>query len=123
GRDSNPAAITSEAVMGWGFEHRRSMFRTYQDYMQAIPAVLRTLPVYITETNQNIAWDNRANSWIQAAYAEINRWNENPTHQKIRSLILYRWERHSGDMWYIQGQEQVIADFRAALTNEYRWYG
>ncbi len=122
-RDGNPANITSEARMGWGFEHRRSMFRTYIDYMQAIPAVLRSLPVYITETDQNIAWVNQANTWIQEAYAEINRWNANTTHQKIRSLILYRWERISGDIWYIRGKDQVIADFRAALQHEYRWYG
>jgi hypothetical protein len=122
-RDGNPANITSEARMGWGFEHRRSMFRSYIDYMQAIPPLLRTLPVYITETDQNIAWVNQPNSWIQEAYAEINRWNANPTQQKIRSLILYRWERVSGDIWYLQGKDHVIADLRAALQHEYRWYG
>lgn len=122
-RDANPANITSEARMGWGFEHRRSMFRSYIDYMQAIPPVLRSLPVYITETNQNIAWVNQPNRWVQEAYAEINRWNANPTQQKIRALILYRWEQHAGDIWTLQGKDQVIADFRAALQREYRWYG
>jgi len=122
-RDSNPANIVSELRMDPPFERRRKMFRTYIDWMEAIPTSLRSLPVYITETDQNVAWANTANTWIQEAYAEINRWNSDASHQKIRSLILYRWERHSGDIWYISGKDAVINDFRAALQREYRWYG
>ncbi|MBC7317219.1 MAG: hypothetical protein H5T70_12415, partial [Chloroflexi bacterium] len=61
--------------------------------------------------------------WIQQAYAEINRWNSDPTRQKIRALILYRWEQYPGDIWYIRGKNGVIEDFRAALQHDYRWYG
>lgn len=121
-RDANPANIVSELKMGPPFQHRRSMFRTYIDFMEAIPTTLRHLPVYITETDQNIAWENVNRGWIQQAYAEIHRWNSDPTHQKIRSLILYRWEQHYGDIWYIRGKNEVINDFRAALQRDYRWY-
>ena len=122
-RDSNPANIVSELKMDPPFQHRRKMFRTYIDFMEAIPASLRNLPVYITETNQNIPWDNANRGWIQQAYAEINRWNSDPTRQKIRALILYRWEQYPGDIWYIRGKNGVIEDFRAALQYDYRWYG
>ncbi|MEA3406593.1 MAG: LysM domain-containing protein [Chloroflexota bacterium] len=122
GRSANPAHIVSEACMDPPFDHRRKMFRTYVDFMEAIPQSLRHLPVYITETDQNIAWLDVNNGWVQEAYAEIDRWNGNITHQKIRSLILYRWERHAGDIWHIQGKSGVINDFRGALQHEYRWY-
>lgn len=122
GRDEDPARIVSEAYMDPPFDHRRKMFRTYIDFMEAIPQSLRHLPVYITEANQNIAWVNENNGWVQEAYAEIDRWNSDVTHQKIRSLILYRWERYSGDRWYIRGKSGVTDDFRGALQHEYRWY-
>ena len=119
-RDADPASITSEARMGAPFEHRRSMFRTYIDYMEAIPSHLRHLPVYITETDQNQPWRDDTIGWVQAAYAEIDRWNSDPSHQKVRCLALYRWERH--DQWHIQGKPSVIDDFRQALRHEYRWH-
>ena len=104
------------------FGHRRKMFRTYMDFMEAIPRPLRHLPVYITETNQNGSWEDVNRGWVREAYAEIDRWNANPANQKIRSLILYRWEQHAGDIWYIKGRHQVINDLRGALQNDYRWY-
>ncbi|MBN1402403.1 MAG: hypothetical protein JXA74_16295, partial [Anaerolineae bacterium] len=97
--------------------------RTYIDFMQAIPAALRHLPVYITETDQNVGWLDMNAGWIQQAYAEIDRWNGDVAHQRIRALILYRWERYPGDIWFIRGKNQVINDFRGALQREYRWYG
>ncbi|MFO7916682.1 MAG: LysM domain-containing protein [Anaerolineae bacterium] len=122
GRDADPANIVSEVCMDPPFDHRRKTFRTYIDFMEAIPESLQHLPVYITETDQNIAWVDVNNGWVQEAYTEINRWNGDVTHQRIRSLILYRWERHTGDIWYIQGKRGVINDFREALQHEYRWY-
>jgi len=120
-RDGSPQAITSEARMDPPFEQRHAMFRTYVDYMEAIPAQLRHLPVYITETDQNQPWRDENLGWVQAAYAEIDRWNSEPSHQKIRCLALYRWQRH--DAWHIQGKPGVIDDFRQALRCEYRWRG
>lgn len=122
-RSPDPAEIVSELCMDPPFEHRRKMFRTYIDFMEAIPHALQHLPVYITETDQNVPWANVNSGWVQEAYAEINRWNSDITHQKIRSLILYRWERYQGDIWHIRGKQGVIDDFRAALQHEYRWYG
>lgn len=123
GRDGNVADITSELRMDAPFVHRRKMFRTYIDFMEAVPQSLRHLPVYLTETDQNVAWVDENNGWVRETYAEINRWNSNPLHQKIRCMCLYRWERHEGDIWSFQHKQQVIADFGAALRNEYRWYG
>ncbi|MBC7235281.1 MAG: LysM peptidoglycan-binding domain-containing protein [Chloroflexi bacterium] len=119
-RSPDPAEIVSELRMDPPFEHRRKMFRTYIDFMEAIPEKLRHLPVYITETDQNVPWLNQNNGWVQQAYAEIDRWNADVAHQAIRALVLYRWERH--DMWAIRDKEGVIADFRAALAHEYRWH-
>lgn len=121
-RDTVPANITSDLTMDPPFQHRRSMFRTYIDFMDAIPTANRRLPVYITEANQNASWEDVNRGWVQAAYAEINRWNELPGRQLIRALLLYRWERHVGDIWYISGKNQVIADFRQALQNDWRWH-
>lgn len=122
-RSADPREIVSERRMDPPFETRRKMFRTYIDFMEAIPPGLWHLPVYITETDQNVPWLDANNGWVQEAYAEINRWNSDPIHQKIRTMILYRWERHVGDVWYIQDKSGVINDWRAAMQHEYRWWG
>ena len=122
-RDPDPANLLSEERMDPPFNQRRKMFRTYIDFMEAIPEALRHLPVYLTETDQNVAWLDVNSGWVQEAYAEINRWNSGITHQKIRCLVLYRWEKHQNDIWSIQDKGQVIEDFRGALRHEYRWYG
>ena len=123
GRSPDPAEIVSELRMDPPFESRRKMFRTYMDFMDAIPSSMRGLPVYITETDQNVPWLDVNRGWVQEAYAEIDRWNADITRQRIRALILYRWERYAGDQWYIRGKNGVINDFRASLQNTYRWYG
>ncbi len=122
-RDPDPANIVSELRMDAPFEERRRMFRSYIDFMEAIPHSMRHLPVYLSEANQNCAWPNVNQGWLQEAYAEINRWNSDPTHQKIRCMLLYRWERYEDDIWWIRGKGEVINDFRGALQHEYRWYG
>jgi murein DD-endopeptidase MepM/ murein hydrolase activator NlpD len=95
-------------------------FRAYQDFMHAIPADMRHLPVYITETDQNEEWLDRGGSrWVQEAYAEIDRWNNQPGNQQIRALILYRWPHH--DKWWIEDKHNVIHDFKRAQEHGYRW--
>lgn len=104
-------------------------FRAYQDFMHAIPASMRHLPVFITETNQDqdpvtrATWFTRNLGWVQDAYAEIDRWNQDPAHQKIRALLLYRWWRREegGDEWGISRNEEVKRDFSQALQHRYRW--
>ena len=117
---SNPAFVTDESRF---LDPRVSQlhwnFRAYRDYLDAHPAWARSLPVYITETDQNDAWLDQNNGWVQAAYREINDWNQASGTQKIRALCLYRWQQK--DSWVISGKWGVINDFRDAMNNDYRW--
>lgn len=116
-----PDLIRSEARMAAPFQNRRYHFRAYQDFMAIIPAAMRALPVFITETDQgDDPWHNANTGWVRAAYEEIEAWNRSNT-QKIRSLILYRWPQVPGDRWGIAGKGEMIADFRAALGQRLRW--
>ncbi len=101
-------------------------FQTYRVFMERIPARWRDVPVYITEINHihrpsgehDQGWLNQNSGWIQAVYAEIDRWNQMPYAQQIRCGLIYRW---MGDAWSIEGKPEVLADFREALNNDYRW--
>ena len=104
------------------FSHRRHEFRTYRDYMEAIPKRCRHLPVLITEadpTNPERGWaEGHNNGWVQEAYKEIAAWNRNPANQPIQALCLYRWpdpQHHGQRQWSIANRPGVIADFRDAL--------
>lgn len=116
---ADPNLITSDVKMNPPFADRHFEFRAYQDFMNAIPAAMRTLPVYITETNQDVPWLDQNTLWIQRAYGEIDWWNRQAHTQKIRALVLYRWPQI--DRWFIEGKGGVIEDFRTALQQEYRW--
>ncbi|MCB0071939.1 MAG: N-acetylmuramoyl-L-alanine amidase, partial [Caldilineaceae bacterium] len=118
-RGADPSLITDEQRLAVPFQNHHAGFRTYLDFMNAVPQAMRRLPVFITETDQTEPWSNRATGWVQQAYAEINGWNEQPGNQKICALVLYRWPRT--DMWYIEGKQAVIDDFRSALQRDYRW--
>ena len=111
--------VYSEAKMGGEFGGYRYEFRAYQDFMTLIPKELMDVPVYITETDADEAWRDENNGWVRAAYGEINWWNEQPGHQQIRALCLYRWPQI--DQWYIEGKNGVVEDFRQALGHDYRW--
>jgi len=116
----NLALIDQDTFMNPPFNHRHFDFRCYVDFMEAIPDDMRLLPVYITEADQDQTWEDRSGStWIQRAYAEIDRWNRQPGSQQIRALILYRWPKH--DRWWIVGKNNVIDDFRQAMQHHYRW--
>ena len=71
---SSPALITSEEKLGDArFANRRYHFRTYRDFMAAIPTAMRSLPVYVTETDQgDQPWENANTGWVRAAYAEVD---------------------------------------------------
>ncbi len=111
--------IYDDFKMNPPFAHRSYQFRAYRDFMEAVPANMRHLPVYITESNQNDTWLNNNIGWVQRAYGEIDHWNKQAGNQQIRCLILYRWPKL--DRWYIEGQQGVIEDFRQALTFDYKW--
>jgi hypothetical protein len=113
-----PAQIVDEARMDPPFEDRHYQFRVYRDLMNAIPAPFRSLPVYITESNVGEPWRDENNGWVQAAYKEINEWNQQPDVQQIHALCLYRWPRY--DQWSFSDKQGVIDDFSDAMKNDYR---
>lgn len=117
----NKDLITSEETMGAPFQNRRFQFRTYRDFMAAIPTNLRNQPVFITETQAADPdwWQDRNIGWIQAAYAEINAWNAVSTAQPIQALCLFRWQTGNAQ-WSISDRPALIGDFRTALQNNYR---
>ena len=116
---SNPELIYNDYKMNPPFQNRQYNFRVYRDFMEAIPASMRSLPVYLTETDQDDAWFDANNGWVQRAYGEIDAWNKTQGTQKIRAVLLYRWPRH--DKWYIDGKSGVISDFKQAMTFKYTW--
>ena len=105
-----------------GYTHLRYQFRSYVDFMNTIPEELRSLPVYLTETDQNLEWkDEPGSQWVQTAYQEINRWNSESANQPIQALILYRWPLvHDQPQWAISTRPQIITDFKAAMNHDYR---
>ena len=104
-----------------GYTHLRYQFRSYVDFMEAIPEEMRGQPVYITETDQNLAWkDEPGSRWVQTAYQEIDRWNSESANQPIQALILYRWPLvHDQPQWAISTRPQIITDFKAAMDHDY----
>ncbi len=101
----------------------RQEFRSYRDFMAAIPSGMKSLPVYITEVNPHRGeaegWEDKNDGWVQEAYAEINEWNQRAGNQVIRALVLYRWSRD--DRFFIGGKNGVLDDFRRAVENRYKW--
>ncbi|RIK37160.1 MAG: hypothetical protein DCC55_25140, partial [Chloroflexi bacterium] len=115
----DPALISSDEKLDPPFQNYHRHFRAYRDFLQAVPANMRHLPAYITETDQVTPWLDQNSGWVRRAYAEIHAWNQQPNNQRIRALALYRWPRL--DRWYIDGKSGVIEDFHFALQNDYRW--
>ncbi len=107
-------------------------FQAYRPFAEAIPAKWRNRPLYLTESNHWIkleraphegeqvekGWLNKRSGWIQAAYAEIDRWNNTPHAQQIQCYLIYRW---TGDEWAMEGMGEVHKDFMEALDRDYRW--
>ncbi len=109
---ANPALIVDESGVN-GFAHSAYHFQIYRDFMEAIPHNMRHLPVYITEADQGQPWENSDTGWIRAAYAEIERWNQQAETQKIGALILYRWSYV--DRWHLEDKNGLLRDLEAAL--------
>jgi murein DD-endopeptidase MepM/ murein hydrolase activator NlpD len=116
----NPGEIYTDQTMNPPFQHRQYNFRTYRDFLKAVPAPMRHLPTYITEADQDVPWLDENNGWVQRAYGEIDHWNKQPGNQQVRALILYRWPNK--DQWVIEGKHGVINDFRQSLQQDYRWH-
>jgi cell division protein FtsB len=116
---ADPALIHTDSRMNAPFENRQYNFRVYQDFMRGIPSNMRHLPVYLTEIDQNDAWQNVNRGWIQRAYGEIDWWNRQPGTQIIRAVILYRWP--NVDRWGLESKTALHDDFRQALVHKYNW--
>lgn len=116
---ADPNLVHTNVYMNPPFRNRQYNFRTYQDFMNGIPADMRHLPVYLTEADQNDAWQNVNRGWIQRAYGEIDWWNRQPATQVIRALILYRWS--NVDRWGLDGKAALHEDFRQAMAHRYNW--
>lgn len=116
---ADPKLVYTDAFMDPPFQNRQYNFRAYRDFMNAIPPSLRSLPVYLTETDQDEPWRNENTTWVQRAYGEIDAWNRMPGKQVIRAVILYRWQ--NADQWVIEGRAGVIEDFKAAMSYKYNW--
>jgi N-acetyl-anhydromuramyl-L-alanine amidase AmpD/cell division protein FtsB len=116
---ADPALIHTNTMMNPPFANRQYNFRVYQDFMRGIPANMRHLPVYLTETDQDEAWQNVNRGWIQRAYGEIDWWNRQPDTQVIRAVILYRWPNL--DRWGLESKTALHEDFRQALVHRYNW--
>jgi len=113
-----PELVFSNQKMNAPFEKYNFHFRTYRDQMNAIPAEFRNLPVYLTEIDQDEAWENANRGWVKNAYQEIDAWNK-AGHQQIRCAILYRWPRL--DKWSIVDKPGVQQDFKEAIARNYQW--
>jgi hypothetical protein len=115
---TDPNLVFSTGKMDPPFERYHYHFRTYRDYMNAIPHNMRHLPVYLTEADEDEAWEDANRGWVKNAYKEINNWNE-AGNQQIRAMILYRWPR--ADKWHIDGKLGVQEDFKQAIAINYQW--
>jgi hypothetical protein len=114
----DPALITSEECMNPPYGSRHFHFRAYRDFMYAIPDSFRHLPVFITESNPD-GWQDANNGWIQAAYAEIDRWNHE-NNQQIFCLAFYRWPNEDREQFWIGSKSGVVEDFKQALQHDYK---
>jgi hypothetical protein len=107
--------VTSTARMDEPFQNRFYNFLTYQDYCEAIPHSLRHLPVYITEANGNGPW--QAVGLMPAMLEEIDGWNQSKL-PRIHCVIFFRYPRY--DQFFIEGRNDVIAEYRAAVARGYQ---
>ena len=118
---ADPSLVASPARMAPPFQSRHQHFRTYLDFLGAVPAEMRHLAAFIAEAGQVQPWVNQNLGWVQALYGEVDVWNRQPTNQQIRAVVLYRWPVL--DRWHIDGKQEVIDDFCRALANDYQWRG
>lgn len=110
----NVSLVTSSARMQAPFQSRHYEFRTYRDYLEAIPDELSHLPSYITEANGDGPW--QAVGLMPAMLGEIDAWNKQ-SKQKVRCVAFYRYPKY--DAYYIAGKGDVEAEYKAAVARGY----
>lgn len=98
---------------------------TFDQFLDAIPARWRDRPVFITEATPLEVWPEQSRGWMQAAYAEVDRWNRAVGHQKVYALLPYRWQGRwpdgREDPWNLVNKPTYLEDLAAALQQDYRW--
>lgn len=104
---SDPALLTSDAKMEPPYEDRHYHFRAYKDLESWTPDDKKSLPVLVTEANQNGQWE--ATGWIPAAYAEIRK-----SQFDIRCMCLFR-AKMTGDGYNLEGKPAVEHEFECAM--------
>jgi len=115
----DPELVYNPVKMGAPFGMYHYHFRCYRDFLEALPPSYHGLPLYVTETDQDVPWVDENRGWVQNAYREIDAWNRAGDGPTVRALVLYRWPPY--DKWFIEGKQGVIADFQQALAHDYRW--
>ena len=98
----HPSLVYTKPSCSHPFENGITTFAATRISCGGIPRDMRTLPVYLTETDQVQPWLNQNIGWVQRVYGEIDWWNRQPCHQTIRAVILYRWRKD--DQWAIEGK-------------------
>jgi len=115
---ADPRLIYSSDTMGAPYEHRHYNFIAYRDFLGAVPRGMRHLPVYITETDQDMPWMDEDRAWVYNAYGDIDWWNHQPGTQKVLALVLYRWQNY--DKWGFMHKTGVHNDFKRAMLKGYK---
>lgn len=110
---NTPDHIYSDAKMGAPFDNRNYNFKSFQDFLNETPTAFKHLPVFITEFDGDEHLWGENNGFIQAAYGEVNWWNQQPNTQKVQCLALYRWGAF--DKWQLSDKDGSIQDFKNAM--------
>lgn len=116
GDEHNPPKRFPDKSLSWQYYN----FYAYRTFMELIPAKWRHVPVFITETDQvQKNWADANTGWVQAMYAELNKWNSDPNHQRIYCSLLFRWAAFDG--WQIRDKGGVLDDLKQAAQKKYKW--
>lgn len=112
----SPDLVYSLVTMEPPNDHLYYNFRHFADFLRRAQRWL-SIPVVITETDQNLPWANTNSGWVKNAYALIDSYNRSlGKHHAIIALCLYR---HRGDQWAFDGKQGVISDFNDAVALNY----
>lgn len=119
-RSMNPGEIASTEKMGPPLQDQYKGFRTFEDVLEkALPVVLTSLPVVITEFDPNGPWLNENTGIIQGAYDYLDMRNGIPGTQKVIGMTCFRWlgppQVNNVKDWEMRNKPKLLEDFRSAV--------
>lgn len=117
---SPDAFVTGAKMDNPAYRHRYSGWEALWEFMGAIPALHRHLPVVITEANGNGPWPAENAGWFRNACAQIKWWNDQPDKQRIMGLCGFRW-LPDDTQWSLAHSPGALDDFRKTLALGHRW--